>query len=308
VIGPSPSGGRVEPWAPPAADGGRALPRFAPPARPAFRAGRAFFLALALAIFPVGIPAAAGPAIEISVAIPGNEPPPLPETARLGRSMPRVAIIIDDMGYDEQAAADLLALDIPLTFSILPDGPHRAEVARRAIDAGVELMLHLPMEPLEYPAVSPGPGALLNIHSAEDIADRVRTALDLVPAAKGVNNHMGSRLTGMAAPVHRVLVLLRERDLYFVDSVTSPSSLCAAVARRLRVPFADRDVFLDHDPRPAAIGRQIDRLIRTARQTDRAVGIGHPHAATLEALRDALPRLRESVRIVPASRIVRTPG
>lgn len=285
------------------------IPRFDTDARPARRAGRAFFLALLLTLLPVGSPTAAGgPVYELFPAAPDGEPPPAAPGVRLGHRLPRVAIIIDDIGYDAEVAGGLLALDIPLTFSLLPGGPHRERLARRAAAAGMELMLHLPMEPLEYPAVSPGPDALLVPLSAEDLVERVQAALERLPEAKGVNNHMGSRLTGMAAPVHRVLALLRERDLYFVDSVTSPSSLCRSVARRLQLPFASRDVFLDHDPRPAAIGEQIDRLIRTARAYGRAVGIGHPHAATLDALRDALPRLAESVQIVPASRIVRTPG
>jgi hypothetical protein len=272
-------------------------------ARPARRAGRAFFLALLIAAAPV----AAGPVHEPHPAAPAAESPP-PPTRRLGRRAPRVAIIIDDIGYDAALARDFLALEIPLTFSLLPDGPHRQRLARQAADAGVELMLHLPMEPLEYPDVSPGPNALMARLSGDALADRIDAALSRLPEVKGVNNHMGSRLTGMAAPIHRVLALLRDQDLYFVDSVTNPQSLCRPVARRLQVPFARRDVFLDHDLRPAAIRRQIDRLIQVARSHGKAVGIGHPHAATRDALRDARPRLMEAVQLVPASRIVETAG
>lgn len=273
-------------------------------ARPAVRAGRAFFLALWMA---TAAPVLAGPAYELYSARPTAESP-LPPTQRLGHRTPQIAIIIDDIGYDVALARDFLAMELPLTFSLLPDSPHRDQLARQAADAGVELMLHLPMEPLEYPAVSPGPNALMARLSGDTLADRIDAALSQLPEVKGVNNHMGSRLTGLAAPIHRVLTLLRDQDLYFVDSVTSPQSLCRPVARRLQVPFAQRDVFLDHDLHPAAIRRQIDRLIRVAQAYGKAVGIGHPHAATRDALREALPRLQKEVQLVPASRIVETAG
>ncbi len=274
-------------------------------ARPAARAGRAVFLVLLLF---AAVPArAADPVFERHSEDPEASPPPAPGI-RLGRRAPRVAIIIDDIGFDAELARAFLALKIPLTFSMLPHGPHRETLARQAADAGVELMLHLPMEPLEYPRISPGPDALLSPLSGDHLAQRVAEALARLPAARGVNNHMGSRLTGMSAPIHRVLSVLRERDLYFVDSVTRSGSVCRAVARRLQVPFADRDVFLDHDLRPSAIRRQIDRLIQTARAHGRAVGIGHPHAVTRDALEEARPRLMEEVQLVPASRIVQTAG
>lgn len=275
------------------------------PARPASLAGRAVFLALLLAL---AAPAFAdGPVYELYPEAPDAPPPPV-AGHRLGHRAPRVAIIIDDIGFDAALAEAFLALEIPLTFSLLPHAPHRLDLARRAADAGVELMLHLPMEPLEYPRVSPGPEALLSSHSGDRLAERLSAALSRLPQVRGVNNHMGSRLTGLPAPIHRVLSVLRERDLYFVDSVTRPGSVCRAVARRLQIPFADRDVFLDHDLRSAAIDRQIERLIRTARAYGQAVGIGHPHGVTLDALEKARSRLMEQVQLVPASRIVQTTG
>jgi polysaccharide deacetylase 2 family uncharacterized protein YibQ len=277
-------------------------------ARPAACAGRAVFLILLL--LAAGT-AAAGPVFELYPENPEAPPPPAPVRRpghRLGHRTPRVAIIIDDIGFDAGLAQAFLALEIPLTFSLLPHAPHRETLARQAIDAGVELMLHLPMEPLEYPRISPGPEALLSPLSGDVLAQRVAAALARLPGVRGVNNHMGSRLTGLPAPIHRVLSLLRERDLYFVDSVTRPGSMCRAVARRLQIPFARRDVFLDHDPRPAVIRRQIRRLIQTAHVHGQAVGIGHPHAATLDALAEARALLMEQVQLVPASRIVNTPG
>ena len=80
--------------------------------------------------------------------------------------LPRIAIIIDDIGYDAQIAEKFIGLNAAITLSILPHSPHQREIVRMAREKGLDLMLHLPMEPLEYPAVNPGPGALLTAHDA----------------------------------------------------------------------------------------------------------------------------------------------
>ena len=234
-------------------------------------------------------------------------PLPVPKP-QAGKSLPSVALIIDDLGYDKQIAKKFAQLNVPLTFSILPHSPFQQKIVRLAESKGLEIMLHLPMEPNEYPSVDPGPGTLLVSMSADELIAQLDNNLSTLPNVKGVNNHMGSRLTVESTQLYQIFSVLKQRGLYFIDSRTSPESLCEPSARLFQIPFAQRDVFLDHYPRPDFIRKQIKELIRIARHSGQAVGILHPHATTLKILKEMLPDLQKQVHLVPASRIVHPVG
>lgn len=257
------------------------------------------------------------------VAKPRSEPVPAPtyevfpprETAPpqapigappVAPGRPRVALVIDDLGYDRHLAEAFLDLDVPLTLAVLPFSPHQREVVAAARRRGQSVMLHLPMEPEEYPHVDPGPGALLTGMSPDELIAQLRRDLEQVPEAVGVNNHMGSRLTRESAQLNQVFSVLKERGLFFIDSRTTPDSLGHQSARLLKVPFAQRDVFLDHHQDPDFVRRQIRELLRRAEKNGQAVGIGHPHQVTLDVLREMLPEIRRRVELVPAATVVRT--
>jgi polysaccharide deacetylase 2 family uncharacterized protein YibQ len=172
----------------------------------------------------------------------------------------------------------------------------------------MDIMLHLPMEPVEYPSVNPGPGALLTAMTPEEIVIQLEKNLDEVPFIKGVNNHMGSRMTTVPNQMYQILSVLKKRRLFFIDSFTTIESICRSSARLVQTPFAQRDVFLDHIQTPEVIRGQIRRLIRAAQNYGEAVGIGHPHAVTYEVLREMLPELQEKLELVPASDVVHTIG
>ena len=169
-------------------------------------------------------------------------------------------------------------------------------------------MLHLPMEPVEYPEINPGPGTLLAAMSADELLRVLEEDLRAVPHIRGVNNHMGSRLTARSEQIYQVFSVLKRRGLYFVDSRTTDETICRPSARLFELPFAQRDVFLDHVHEPAAVRRQIRELVRIARLKGEAVAIAHPHPVTLTVLREELPELRRQVEIVPASRLARPVG
>ena len=271
------------------AESGHRSPR---PARGGFRL-RGFLLAFAALALVQGAGSSAR-------AAGASGPPPV----SLGGAEPRAAILIDDLGRDLAAARELLALDLPLGFSVLPFLPHSKEVAREAAERGREVLLHLPLEPQAAEQPRPGPGALYLSQGEERWRRGLREALEAVPGAAGVSNHMGSRFTEREDAMGVILGELRARKLYFVDSLTSPRSVGWRLARGLGVRAAARTVFLDNDPREEAVARQLDRLLEEARKQGRAVGIGHPRPGTIAALRRALPRLRESgVRIVPPSAV-----
>jgi len=219
-------------------------------------------------------------------------------------SLPKVAIIIDDLGYDNDLAKKYLELDAAFTFSLLPFSPFQKSIAQAAYKKGIETMLHLPMEPDEYPDVSPGPGALLTSMSPDQLISQLNKDLDDIPFIKGVNNHMGSKMTAIDTQMYQVFSVLKKRGLYFVDSRTTAKTLCKPSARLLKVSFAERDIFIDHIQDSAYIREQINKLIKHAGKYGEAVAIIHPYPETYQVIREMLPYLKKNVNIVSASTIV----
>ena len=218
----------------------------------------------------------------------------------------KLAIVIDDLGYDGRLASRFLEIKYPLSFSVLPHGTFSASIARRVHEAGQELLLHLPMEPKGYPEVKPGEGALLLSMTDEEFSQTLRNDLDSFPYIIGVNNHMGSRLSENEDKMRLVMQELKNRSLFFLDSRTSTETKAYSVARQLKVPAAERDVFLDNIQNPKAIRSQMNRLIQLARLRGAAVGIAHPHETTLAVLKEEVPSLPgKGVKLVPISMIVR---
>ena len=225
----------------------------------------------------------------------------------LTKKLPRVAIIIDDIGYDRKIAEKFLSLDAVLTFSLLPHSLFQNKIARKVHEKGFETMLHLPMEPFEYPSIDPGPGMLLTSMSPDELIIQLNKNLEAIPFIKGVNNHMGSKMTTSSTQMYQIFSILKKRNLFFIDSLTTSESLCKPSARLLQLPFAQRDVFIDHIQEPDFIRKQINLLIRIADKHGEAIGIAHPHIITYNILRELLPELQKKVQLVPASQIVRIP-
>lgn len=250
-----------------------------------------------------------GPVFEVypEKELPSKKPITKPKIP-VPHKLPDVAIIIDDMGYDRILAKKFLGLDAVLTFSMLPHGPFAESIAVDAHSKGAETMLHLPMEPNEYPAVNPGPGTLFVSMSPDQLISQLEKDLDDFPFIKGVNNHMGSRMTTVSTQMYQIFSVLKKRELFFIDSRTTPDSICKPSARMLQVPFAERNVFIDHIQEPDFIRKQIKQLIRIAHSNGEAIGIAHPHSETYNVLRELLPDLKKKVNLVPASRLVRISG
>jgi len=226
------------------------------------------------------------------------------KSATPAKHRPLVAIIIDDLGYDKKIAIKFSKLNAVLTFSILPHSPFQKTIAHLSREKGFDIMLHLPMEPVEYPDVNPGPGTLLTSMTPDQLTRQLENDLDAVPFIKGVNNHMGSKMTAASSQMYQIFTILKKRGLYFVDSRTTVETLCKPSARLFQIPFAQRDVFLDHVATVEFIRKQLNELVRIAQHNGYAVGIGHPHSLTYQVLREMLPELQKKVRLVPASEIV----
>lgn len=222
--------------------------------------------------------------------------------------LPRVAIIIDDIGFDRTISSAMAALDRNITLSILPGAPHAIAIAEELHLGGSEIMLHLPMEPMEYPRIDPGPGALLVSMTPDQLLHQLRRDLDSIPHVTGVNNHMGSRITSLSPQMKQIFTVLKQRDLFFIDSMTSKRSLCRPSARLLQISFAQRDVFLDNLQEGDYIKKQLEELVAVAKRHGTAIAIGHPYKVTYSTLKSEMKRLKSMVKIVPASNLVEISG
>jgi polysaccharide deacetylase 2 family uncharacterized protein YibQ len=203
----------------------------------------------------------------------------------LSEFAPRIAFIIDDIGSSISRAQAFLDLKMPITFSILPKLQYSDILAEEIYEQGQEIMLHQPMEPYRH-EIDPGPGALYISYRDSEIEEIIEENLSQIPQATGVNNHMGSRFTSCSDKVVEALKIIKQNDLFFVDSLTSSHSQAYKMARRLNMRTAPRNVFLDTSPDIRNIRRQLRQLRRYALKHGAAIGIGHPHLPTLTALHE----------------------
>ncbi len=217
---------------------------------------------------------------------------------------PKIAIIIDDMGYHQKIGNSLLALDMNLTFSFLPGAPFTLEQEEQAWQQGRDILVHMPMEARDS-AWDPGPGALYLKFTPQEIRTTVAENLAAVPHAIGSNNHMGSRFTENRAAMHEVLSVLKKRGLFFIDSYTTAQSTGLDEAGKMGIPTARRHVFLDNVQEQDKICRQLEQLVALAGKNGWAIGIGHPNQATLKALTRCRARLLKNVDIVSVHTLVK---
>ena len=219
-----------------------------------------------------------------------------------------LAIVIDDLGESVSFAEGLAKLDVPVTFSIWPGSSHMERVARLAHAAGRDVLLHQPMEPMNYPKVNPGPGAVLVSMEPERIRRVVAENLDRVPFALGFNNHMGSRFTQNGSAVAAALGGVSERKMFVLDSLTHPRTKVSREAQKLGVPVLRRDIFLDVVRDEDAIVRQLRKAEQVALGKGYAVAIGHPFPETLAALRRWSGERDRRVRVERLSLLVNSHG
>lgn len=218
---------------------------------------------------------------------------------------PRIAVIIDDMGVDTKRSKQVITMKGPLTLAFLPYARDVDRYARAGRDYGHELMIHMPMEAMNG-KLDLGGIRLDTSMSPSEIDMMLDRAFGSFGGYVGINNHMGSRLTQDRDYMDMVMERLERRGLLFVDSRTINSSVAADVAGEHNVPFAVRDVFLDHEATPEFVRNSLQQLEYTARYNGYAIAIGHPKDATIQVLKEWLPTLKEKkIALVPISMIVK---
>ena len=223
-----------------------------------------------------------------------------PETPKF-----KIAVVIDDVGYKDNLGP-YLDLGIPLTFAILPYERFSKAIAAELAKKGVPYILHLPLEPEQYPKVNPGKAALLISMTDQEIKNKFLSDLAAVPGVKGVNNHMGSRFTSNPEKMRVLLKLIKEKDLFFFDSVTSTATKGAMVAREIGIPFEENSMFVDLKDEPEFMDKQFRAALKKAKKYGQCAVIGHIHKKALPAaLRSAMALYKENgVEFVYLSDIV----
>jgi polysaccharide deacetylase 2 family uncharacterized protein YibQ len=217
---------------------------------------------------------------------------------------PMIAIVIDDLGLDRRNADRVVQLPGPLTLSFMTYADELTTQTRAARAAGHELLVHVPMQPLDSD-LNAGFNVLRSDLPPGMLLRRIDWALSRFDGYVGINNHMGSRFTADTNGMAVLFAELRRRGLLFLDSRTTPATVGGVMAARYGVPFAARNIFLDNEASAEAVWTQLIKVEADARRTGFAVAIGHPHDGTIAALAQWLPTLRQrGFALVPISRIV----
>jgi polysaccharide deacetylase 2 family uncharacterized protein YibQ len=233
-----------------------------------------------------------------------------PEIAKKVPSLepkPQVALIMDDMGYSLDAIYDLLSIQKPITVAILPYSPLGRETAQLAHQNGFEILLHLPLESINYEGENNSIQGLIHSNmSVQQVIEILDQDLEQVPYISGVNNHMGSKITPNDSMMHTILQRLKERNLFFVDSRTTGDTVAYDIARRLNIPAAERHVFLDVELDEDYIKNKLIELFTLAQRNGMAVGICHPLPETLKVLKENFHLVDEyGIEPVFVSKVVR---
>jgi len=217
--------------------------------------------------------------------------------------LPRVAIVIDDLGYSQSLGMSFLELPLELTYSFLPFADFSGILERIAFEFRKTVILHLPLEP-KSGNWDPGPGTMYLADSLEIREEKLEKCLLAVPHAIGINNHMGSLFTADQEAMDHLTGLLRGRELFFLDSFTTADSKGFEAALEQGIKTARRNVFLDNVLDEAKICKQIESLVEMAEKKGEAIGIGHPHSETLNALANCTEQYLERVDFVSISELL----
>lgn len=227
---------------------------------------------------------------------------PQPKPLYFGKK-PVIAIVIDDMGISQQRTRDITSLKAPLTASFLTYSRNLDQQVINAKKAGHEIMIHVPMEAQKRQ--DEAPDVLTTLMSGEEIKTRLENMLEKFDGVKGINNHMGSKLTEDETRMEAVMEVLKEKKLFFLDSKTSANSKAENAAKNQQVAYAHRHVFLDNNNDKAYILKQLGLVEKLAAKNGYAIAIGHPKSHTYEALKEWLKSLdKKNIKLVPLSKIV----
>lgn len=214
----------------------------------------------------------------------------------------KLAIVIDDFGYRPATENQVLDMPVNISIAVLPDAPYAHSMAMKAHRQGREILIHLPMaplskQPLEHNTLTPS-------MSCDQVADIIQQAIQKVPYAVGLNNHMGSAMTSSLSGMKNVMNILNHYPYYFLDSMTIGNSQSVPAAVGTGVRILKRKVFLDNSTNEIDIREQFNRAIMLARNNGSTIAIGHPHSTTVHVLQQMLPSLPSDIILVRPSMLL----
>ncbi|PVZ83733.1 hypothetical protein C9426_25320 [Serratia sp. S1B] len=222
-------------------------------------------------------------------------------TAQAGK----LSIVIDDMGYLAREDSAILQMPVAISVAILPNSPHAHQIATQAHNQGREILIHMPMAPLSKQSLERD--TLQPTMSSEEVQRIIRNAVNNVPYAVGMNNHMGSAMTSSLPGMQKVMQALAGYKLYFLDSMTIGNSQATHAATGTGITVIKRKVFLDDSANPNDIRQQFNRAVDLARRNGSAIAIGHPRPATIKVLQQMLPSLPGDIVLVKPSSLLNEP-
>lgn len=186
----------------------------------------------------------------------------------------KIAVVLDDAGYNYQSADIFYNSQLPLTFALIPDLPNSYEHYEKICAAGMNLILHVPMEP-EKGADFVEKQAILVSMSRKEITDKLELFFGHYPKAAGMNNHMGSRAVKDSQVMDAVLDFAKKRKIFWLDSKTTPASVSNIIAKGKKLTYFERDVFLDNENTEEYAEKAMLQLIKIAKKRGYGIGIGH---------------------------------
>ncbi len=226
----------------------------------------------------------------------------LAEKGALSRG--KVALVLDDWGYNLKNLKILNRIKRPITISVLPRLPYSRKISKLSCQGAYEVMLHLPLESYEHKNMEKDT-IYCNMKDSK-IVKVFNNALLSVPAAKGVSNHMGSKATEEKKVMAVIFKQMKKRNLFFLDSLVTKKSICGELAKEIGIKFARRDIFLDNINEKSYIKAQLEKLAHLARINGQAIGIGHDRRLTLEVLEEEMKNLeRQGIEFVYLSQMVK---
>ncbi len=224
--------------------------------------------------------------------------PALPEKKQ--EVLPKVAIVIDDLGPSKKAALEVLSINASFTLSILPHETHTRWIADEGNKRGHDIIGHIPME--AKGSFTLGKGGLYTWMTDSEIRETFEGDINSIPHIKGVSNHMGSAFTEDKRAMSVPISILKERNLFFLDSLTSPISVGLKLTEEKGLKALKRDVFLDDKDTFDYISAQWERALNIARKQGHVIVLAHPRENTIKFLKETLPK--NEVKIVPISELL----
>jgi Uncharacterized protein conserved in bacteria len=214
----------------------------------------------------------------------------------------KLALVIDDFGYRQRNEEQIISFSSNITVAVLPQSPNAKYIATLAHQHGNDVIIHLPMAPISKQPLEKD--TLFPDMNEKEVEQIIVSAIERVPYAIGVNNHMGSLMTSNLNGMQHVMKALSPYSMFFLDSKTIGKTQVKKAASYYNIPIVVRDVFLDDEQNESKIAHQFDLAVLTARKNGYAIAIGHPHPQTVKVLKRKLANLPADIELTKVSDLI----